>query len=86
MSQASLGHTDTGHIVNLVTNDVQKTEEVRNIKFHQIPQVSLNRRGSRIFRTLVKIKISEGRGLRGVAVSLHIRAHDLKLCLHYTRF
>ena len=29
MSQASLGHTDTGQIVNLVTNDVQKTEEVK---------------------------------------------------------
>ncbi|XP_028401691.1 multidrug resistance-associated protein 4-like [Dendronephthya gigantea] len=27
MSQASLGYTDTGQIVNLVTNDVQKTEE-----------------------------------------------------------
>jgi hypothetical protein len=43
MSQASLGHTDTGHIVNLVTNDVQKTEEVRNIKFHQIPQVGYSK-------------------------------------------
>ena len=30
MSQASLGYTDTGQIVNLVTNDVQKTEEVKN--------------------------------------------------------
>ena len=28
MSQASLGDTNTGQIVNLVTNDVQKTEEV----------------------------------------------------------
>ena len=30
MSQASLDYTDTGQIVNLVTNDVQKTEEVKN--------------------------------------------------------
>jgi hypothetical protein len=29
MSQASMCLTDTGQIVNLVTNDVKKTEEVR---------------------------------------------------------
>ena len=29
MSQASLGYTDTGQIINLVTNDVRKLEEVR---------------------------------------------------------
>ncbi|XP_028401677.1 multidrug resistance-associated protein 4-like isoform X2 [Dendronephthya gigantea] len=37
MSQASLGYTHTGHIVNLVTNDVQKTEEAAKFCLFLIP-------------------------------------------------
>ncbi|CAB4030992.1 multidrug resistance-associated 4-like [Paramuricea clavata] len=37
MSQASMGYTDTGQIINLVTNDVQKPEEAVLFSLFLIP-------------------------------------------------